>query len=121
MYTTSYTHFRSLLAEWHRCLLDAYRSPNGFKRSTFFGPRTATEIIPITKHYTNVTRIGSAVLKQQILEGIEKQKLTFRLSREGLRCYAGTGVFKVFGVGWELPPNFQGFFIWGECPCPILF
>ena len=30
------------------------------------------------------------------------------------------GVFKVLGVGWELPPNFQGFFYLGGIP-PALF
>ena len=37
--------------------------------------------------------------------------------------YSGTGVFKVLGVGWELPPKFSRIFYLGRgnSPCPILF
>ena len=36
--------------------------------------------------------------------------------------YSDTGVFKVLGVGWELPPKFSRiFYLGGDSPCPILF
>ena len=35
---------------------------------------------------------------------------------------AAPGVFKVLGVGWELPPKFSRiFYLGGNSPCPILF